>query len=152
MSATSKDAPWDRAWTEVQCALNVFSHSVSAREISAHLGIEPTVQRVKGEVRPGRNREMVVASHQWIWKPDSSVEHLLDPQVDAIWSALGSHAEAFSSLPAEAKVSLGIWIVHHGTELSLGWVLERRHVAAAAALGASLDVDEYDATEDEESG
>jgi hypothetical protein len=101
MSSASKDAPWDRAWAEVQCSLNVFSHSVSAREVSAHLGIEPTVQRVKGEARLGRKRKMVVASHQWVWKPDSSVEHLLEPQLDAIWSALGSHAEAFLSLPAE---------------------------------------------------
>lgn len=147
MSSASRDAPLERESTEVRCSLNVLSHSVSAREVTAHVGIEPTVQRVKGEARPGRNREMVVASHQWVWKPDSSVEHLLDTQLDAIWSALGSHAEAFSSLPAEAKVSLSIWIVHHGTELSLGWVLDRRHVAAAAAFGASLDVDEYDDTE-----
>jgi hypothetical protein len=147
MSSASRDAPLERESTEVQCSLNVFSHRVSAREVTAHVGIEPTVQRVKGEARPGRNREMVVASHQWVWKPTSSVERLLDPQLDAIWSALGSHAEAFSSLPAEAEVTLSIWIVHHGTELSLGWVLDRRHVAAAAAFGASLDVDEYDDTE-----
>jgi hypothetical protein len=147
MSSTSEGAPWERAWTEVQCSLNVFSHDVSASEVTAHVGIEPTVERVKGEARPGRNREMVVASHQWVWKPDSSVEHLLDPQLDAIWSALGSHAEAFSSLPPEAKVTLSLWVIHHGTELSLGWVLDRRHVAAAADFGASVDVDEYDRTE-----
>lgn len=147
MSSVSRDASLEREATEVRCALNVFSHSVSAREVAAHVGIEPTVQRVKGEARPRRNSEMVVASHQWVWKPESSVEHLLDPQLDAIWSALGSHAEAFANLPAEAKVSLSIWIVHRGTELSLGWVLDRRHVAAAAAFGASLDVDEYDDTE-----
>jgi|HubBroStandDraft_4_1064222.scaffolds.fasta_scaffold01964_10 hypothetical protein len=147
MSSASRDAPLEREATEVQCSLNVFSHSVSAREVTAHVGIEPTVERVKGEARPGRNREMVVASHQWVWKPASSVEHLLDPQLDAIWSVLGPYAQAFSSLPAEAKVTLSMWIVHHGTELSLGWVLDRRHVAAAAAFGASLDVDEYDDTE-----
>jgi Domain of unknown function (DUF4279) len=127
--------------------LGVFSHEVPASEVTAHVGIEPTVQRVKGEARLGRNREMVVASHQWVWKPDSSVEQLLDPQLDAIWSALRAHAEAFSTLPPEAKVTLSIWMVHRGTELSLGWVLDRRHVAAAAAFGASIDVDEYDYTE-----
>jgi hypothetical protein len=132
---------------ETQCSLNVFSHDVSASEVTAQVGIEPKVQRVKGEARPGRNREMIVASHQWVWKPDSSVKHLLDPQLDAIWSALGSHAGAFSSLPSEANVTLSLWIVHHGTELSLGWVLDRRHVAAAAAFGASVDIDEYDETE-----
>ncbi len=127
--------------------MSVFSHDISASEVTAHVGIEPTIQRVKGEARPGRNREMVVASHQWIWKPNSSVEHLLDPQLDAIWSALRPHAEAFSSLPAEATVTLSIWAIHHGAELSLGWVLDRRHVTAAAAFGASVDVDEYDETE-----
>jgi hypothetical protein len=44
-------------------------------------------------------------------------------------------------------VTLSLLIVHHGTELSLGWVLDRRHVAAAAAFGASVDVDEYNDTE-----
>lgn len=146
MSSASRGDHVERESTEVQCALNVFSHIVSPREVTAHVGIEPTVQRVKGEPRPGRNRETVVASHQWVWKPPSSVDRLLDPQLDEIWSALGPHAGAFSSLPAEAEVTLSIWIVHHGTQLSLGWVLDRRHIASAAAFGASLDVDEYDET------
>jgi hypothetical protein len=144
---TSKGAPQDRAWTDVQCSLNVFSRDVSADQVTERVRVEPTTQRVKGEARQGRNREMVVASHQWIWKPDNSVEHLLDPQLDAIWSALASHAGAFSSLSPEAEVTLSVWIVHRGTELGLGWVLDRRHVVAAAALGASIDVDEYDETE-----
>ena len=108
------------------------------------MGIEPTVRRVKGEPRRGRNREMVVVSHQWIWEPDRSVERLLDPQLDAIWTALGPYAKAFSSLPAEAGVTLSIWIVHEGSELRLGWGLDRRHVTAAAMFGASLDIGEYD--------
>ena len=147
MSGAPGDTSLEREVMDVRCSLNVFSQSVSAREITAHVGIEPTVERIKGEARPGRNRDMGVASHQWVWKPASSVEHLLDPQLDAIWSALGPHAEAFSSVPAEAEVILSIWIVHQGTELSLGWVLDRRHVVAAAAFGASLDVDEYDDTQ-----
>lgn len=41
---------------------------------------------------------------------------------------------------------LAIVIEHYGHDLSLGWGLDRRHVELAAALGASLDIDEYDYT------
>jgi Domain of unknown function (DUF4279) len=92
---------------------------------------------------------MFIPSHQWVWKPDSSVEHLLDPQLDAIWTSLSPHADAFRHLPPEAEVGLSIWITHRGTDLSLGWVLDRRHVAAAAAFGATIDIDEYNFTESE---
>jgi hypothetical protein len=44
-------------------------------------------------------------------------------------------------------VPVSIWLVHQGKDLSLGWVLDRRHVIAAAAFGALLDVDDYDSTE-----
>ena len=53
----------------------------------------------------------------------------------------------FRTLPAEVNVRVAIWITHHGDDLRLGWMLDRRHVTAAAAFGASLDVDEYDDTE-----
>lgn len=42
-----------------------------------------------------------------------------------------------------------IWIEYYGDDLRLGWVLDRRHVSAAAAFGASLGVDEYDCTGEE---
>jgi hypothetical protein len=82
-----------------------------------------------------------------MWQTDDSVERSLDAQLDALWSALGSRADAFRSLSPGAEVQLGIWITHRGSELSLGWILDRRHVAAAAAFGASIGVDEYDGTE-----
>jgi hypothetical protein len=43
-------------------------------------------------------------------------------------------------------VVLEIVIEHYERALSLGWVLDRRHVELAAALGASLDIDVYDYT------
>jgi hypothetical protein len=80
------------------------------------------------------------------------VERSLDAQLDAIWAAHGSRAELFRNLPADVSVRLAIWITHCGDDLRLGWAMDRRHVSHAAAFGASLDVDEYDATGDEESG
>jgi hypothetical protein len=120
---------------------------VTASEITTLLGIEPTRQRIKGEPISSKRPNIPVASHLWTWQPDDSVERSLDAQLDAIWAAHGSRAELFRSLPAEVNVRLAIWITHHGDDLRLGWVLDRRHVTAAAAFGASLDVDEYDDTE-----
>jgi hypothetical protein len=42
--------------------------------------------------------------------------------------------------------SFGSGSPRHGGELRLGWVLAGRHLVAAAAPGASIDVDEYDET------
>ena len=136
-----------RDWEEIRCSIGVFSDTVTARDVTALVGIEPTRQRVKGEPVSASRPNIPVASHLWVWKPDDSVEPSLEAQLDALWAALGSRAESFKNLSPEAKVQLDIWIVHHGRHLTLGWVLGRQHVATAAAFGASLNVDEYDDTE-----
>jgi hypothetical protein len=145
--STRQQVPLQRAWEEVRCSISIASDTMAASEITVLLGVEPTRQRIKGEPISSKRPNIPVASHLWTWQPDDSVERSLDAQLDAIWAAHGSRAELFRSLPSEVKVRLAIWITHHGEDLRLGWVLDRRHVAAAAAFGASIDVDEYDDTE-----
>jgi|GEM_PF-5834429 hypothetical protein len=140
-------APSQLAWEEVRCSITVFSDSTSAAEISDHIGIEPTRKQIKGEPISAKRPETLVASHLWVWQVGDSVERSLDAQLDELWSALGPYADKFKDLPPGANVQLDIWITHQGSELALGWVLDRRHVAAAAAFGASISVDEYDETE-----
>ena len=145
--STRQQVPLQRAWEEVRCSISIASDTMAASEITVLLGVEPTRQRIKGEPISSKRPNIPVASHLWTWQPDDSVERSLDAPLDAIWAAHGSRAELFRSLPSEVKVRLAIWITHHGEDLRLGWVLDRRHVAAAAAFGASIDVDEYDDTE-----
>jgi Domain of unknown function (DUF4279) len=149
---SKQEAPWERAWEEVRGSITVFSDTVTAAEVTACVGIDPTRQRLKGEPISAKRPHIPVASHLWVWQTDDSIERSLDAQLDALWGALGSRADAFRSLSPKAEVQLGIWITHCGSELSLGWTLDRRHVEMAAAFGASIGVDEYDATGDEESG
>jgi Domain of unknown function (DUF4279) len=139
-----------QGWLKVvRCALFFSSETMRPEEITERVGIQPTVQRIKGQPRKGNPAKPVV-NHQWIWKPDEEgVERSLDAQLDAIWAALGSRADAFKSLRADAEVVVDILIEHYGDDLRLGWALDRRHVSAAAAFGASIDVDEYDYTGDE---
>ncbi len=139
--------PWQRAWVEVRCSITVFSDSTTAAEISGHIGIEPTRERIKGDPISAKRPQTLVASHMWVWQVGNSVERSLDAQLDELWSALGPHADKFKDLPPGANVQLDIWITHRGSELALGWVLDRRHAAAAAAFGATINVDEYDETE-----
>lgn len=134
-------------WEEVRCSITVFSDSTTAAEISNYIGIEPTQKRVKGDPISAKRPQTLVASHMWVWQVGDSVERSLDAQLDELWSALGPHADKFKNLPSGANVQLDVWIIHRGSELSLGWVLNRRHVAAAAAFGATINVDEYDETE-----
>lgn len=144
-----QDEPSRRtAWEEVRCSISVASNTVTAAEIARLVGVAPTRQRTKGDAISDKRPNTRVASHLWIWRPDDSVAPSLEAQLDAIWGALGQYAQAFSALPEEVKVRLALWIVHRGDDLRLGWGLDRRYVAYAAAFGASLDVDEYDATGD----
>lgn len=132
----------------VRCALIVYSETLSAAEITEHVGLEPTEAKIKGQPRVG-NPAMPVVNHQWLWRPDEeTVECSLDAQLDAIWAALGARADSFKSLPADANVVMDIWIEHHGDDLELGWALDQRHVTAAASFEASIGVDEYDYTEE----
>lgn len=152
MSAEER-IPWQRAWEEVRCSVTVFSDSTTAAEISDYIGIEPTQERIKGDPISAKRPGTLVASHMWVWQVGDSVERSLEAQLDELWSALGSRADRFKNLPPGANVQLDIWIIHRGSELALGWVLDRRHIAAAAAFGASINVDEYDGTEEgDESG
>jgi hypothetical protein len=135
-----------RAWEEVRCSITVCSDSTPAAEISGHIGIEPTRERIKGEPISVKRPETLVASHLWVWQVGDSVERSLDAQLDELWSALGPRADKFKDLPPDTNVQLDIWITHRGSELALGWVLDRRHAVAAAAFGATINVDEYDET------
>lgn len=137
--------PGEQGSLEVRCSLNVYSDTVDPQEVTGHVGIDPTEERIKGRPRRG-NPCLPVVNHQWIWQPDESVASRLDDQLDAIWEALGPRASAFRDLQGRAFVQLSIWMVHKGSELSLGWVLARRHVTRVAEFGAAIDVDEYDET------
>jgi len=143
------EKPFVDAWKEVRCSISIASDTMTSKEVTTSVGIEPTRQRVKGESISAKRPDTLVASHLWVWEPDDSVDRSLDAQLDAIWLALGPRAPRFKDLPTEIMVRLSIWITHYGKELLLGWALSRQHVDLAAAFGASLDIDEYDATGDE---
>ena len=133
------------AWEEIKCALVVSSSSLSPAEVTARLGVDPSIQRTKGAARSG-NPRLPVVTNQWIWQPDMTDGQSMDIQLDAIWAALSPRASAFASLPPDTEVVLDIVIFHRGSHLRLGWALAARHIAAASALGAAIGVDEYDYT------
>jgi hypothetical protein len=131
---------------EIRCALAVFSASLTPEEITDLIGTQPTMVRRRGSrPRPGAGPKDGLPEHQWTWQPDASVALTVDAQLDAISTALGSRAQAFRDLP-DARVVVDILIEHYGGWLSLGWAMAERHVLMAAALGASISVDEYDYT------
>lgn len=131
--------------TDVKCALAIFSRNLDASEITSRVGVAPSVWKAMGDpIRPGGPS---VASHQWIWYPAHREGLSVDEQLDAIWDALGPHAATIATLVPDCEVVLDFEINHRGADLTLGWSLKPRHVAAAAAFGASIDIDEYDLTE-----
>ena len=135
-----------RDWAEVRCSLCIFSPSTSPKALTELVGITPTYSRRKGEPRnPGAPGSTVV-TNIWVWKAPEDIEAQMNSQLDAIWRAHSTKAKAFRELPPDASVTLSIEIYHH-TDLSLGWSLDKRHVAMMAAFNASMDIDEYDYTD-----
>lgn len=132
---------------EIRCSLCIVSGDIGPDELTAMVGVAPTTTQRRGEPRSSGAPGRTVAVNQWVWRPPGEVKALLNAQLDAIWSALGSRADAFRELPTGAHVVLDIAIYHRGDQLRLGWTLAQRHVAMTAAFNASMSVDEYDYTE-----
>lgn len=134
-----------RSATVVRCDLAVFSESLEPPAITAQVGIEPTRSRHAGELI--RRGGPTVPKHLWIWQPSDAIPRELDAQLDAIWSATSGREQTFCGLGETTEVSISIVIEHHESKLVLGWALDGRHVRRAAALNASLDIDEYNYTD-----
>jgi hypothetical protein len=126
----------------VRCDLTVFSELLEPAAITARVGIEPTRSRRAGELI--RRGGPTVPKHLWVWQPSDDVAQKLDAQLDAIWSASAGREQDFCELGDTTEINVSIVIEHYGSQLVLGWVLDRRHVRHAAALNAILDVDEYE--------
>ena len=123
----------------------MFSASLEPHVIAERVGVRASNARRQGDlIRPGGPS---VLNHQWVWRPDAQIPWDLDSQLDAIAAMAADRVEAFEGLKNEAEVVLSVVIEHLGRGLTLGWSLDRRHLELAAALGASLDIDEYDYTE-----
>lgn len=134
-----------RSGLSARCVLGVFSEWFRPDHITARVGMTPIRSRVAGElIRPGGP---TVPKHMWAWEPPPDVPRELNAQLDAIWSATTGRASLFRELSSNGIVEIAIVLEHHGTELLLGWTLDRRHIEHAAELGANIDVDEYDYTE-----
>jgi hypothetical protein len=82
----------------------------------------------------------------WLWEPSTDVPRELNAQLDAIWSVTSGRAPRFRELASDGVVEISVVLEHYGSELFLGWGLDRRHIERAAELGANIDVDEYDYT------
>jgi hypothetical protein len=134
-----------RSALSARCGLGVFSEWCGPDEITARIGITPTRSRVAGELI--RRGGPTVPKHMWLWEPSTEVPRELNAQLDAIWSATTGRAPLFRELASNGVVEISVVLEHYGSQLLLGWALDRRHIERAAELGASIDVDEYDYTE-----
>ena len=134
-----------RTGLSARCVLEVFSERFRPDHITARVGMTPLRSRVADELI--RRGGPTVPKHMWAWEPPTDVPRELNAQLDAIWSATRGRASLFRELASSGIVEIAIVLEHHGSELLLGWTLDRRHVEHAAELGATIDVDEYDYTE-----
>lgn len=67
----------------------------------------------------------------WAWEPPKDVARELNAQLDAIWSATTGRAPLVRELASNGIVEIAIVLEHHGSELLLGWTLDRRHTSSA---------------------
>jgi hypothetical protein len=137
--------PLGDSWSDVRCAIVVFSDELSPSQITGELGIQPTRTKERGELTVGGR---LTPNHQWGWEVPEGVPASFDDQVDGIRRGVGLHAGKFRSLAGRAHVQFDVLIEHQGRDLYLGWAIDAEVVALIAEFGASLNIDEYDYTDE----
>ena len=142
----------------------VASRTMTAQEMSAHLGLEPDRVAVRGSIvtdppRPGRHRweiqnvtrgldveDLIAPILERVAPVASKVRELVDD--DIAWAKL----QIVRYLDDEAGVEEEITTTHHdghvlqkspGQHQMLGWGLEPAALELLVTMRAYLDVDEY---------
>lgn len=135
--------------TDVRCALVVESKTVSADDVTAAVGLNPTRTRIMGEpVRATGESSPLVPFHQWYWQVPATTEPSWSAQLEALRANLGPYASTIKSLADRASIVLSAHIRHYGSDLYLGWTATADDIQLMADFGAMLSVDEYDETDE----
>jgi hypothetical protein len=123
----------------------IFSADVTADEMTERVGLEPDEVLVQGRRRSGP--PPVPRSHAW--KLVDRGPGRIDDQAERLIARLRPHRDRLVALCREPGFSVGLLIGRHfpdedGVPDGFGWHLDAQLVEFLAAVGASIDVDEYD--------
>jgi hypothetical protein len=142
----------------------LFSERTSAQEMTSQLGVSPDEVSVRGS----RFTEPAVIPVSHVWKIVCREQDLrVDEQVARVVDRLRPHTGRVVELAARLAADGGgavLQVVRYfndtgenrldasGTANLFGWHLDRDVLAFLTAVGAELDVDEYDLASDWDTG
>jgi hypothetical protein len=129
---------------------SVYSDTVPAVEMTARIGLDANRVLVRGS---RRQEPPVPRAH--LWQVSDHQPGSVGDQAERLLARLAPHRDRLVALSREPDFSIGLMIVRYfadedGAPNGFGWHLPPELVAFLAAVGASIDVDEYDYSEDEE--
>ncbi|WP_329318134.1 DUF4279 domain-containing protein [Streptomyces sp. NBC_01262] len=141
----------------------LFSERTSAEEMTSQLGISPDEVSVRGS----RFTEPAVIPVSHVWKIVCREEDLrVDEQIARVLDRLRPHTGRVAELAGRLAADGGGAVLQvvrcfndagqnrrdaSGTANLFGWHLDRNVLAFLTAVGAELDIDEYDMAPDEDS-
>lgn len=140
----------------------LFSRHVSAEEMTAQLGVSPDEVSVRGSRLTGPRT--IPVDHTWkIACRDPGLR--VDEQIAHVLARLRPHTDRIAEFAGQLAVDNGgsvLQVVRYFNDTDqehpvapdapnlFGWHLDRDVLDFLAAVGAELDVDEYDMTADDE--
>ena len=146
MSSNPSDQELDRIFPArrgvCRAYLMIASDDLTPDELSQRVGLSPSDAAVKGQ--PGKATGKAAPSNMWMI--DSALEAGPDYEahVENVLSRVGNVAEDIHQLTASGEAVVRLVVVrHYPAEIALGFALGATALSELAALGASLDVDDY---------
>jgi ribosomal protein S18 acetylase RimI-like enzyme len=124
----------------------LWSETVPAADISVRIGLEPDEMLVRGSKSAERG---IPRAHAW--KIVERGHDRVDEQIRHIIERLKPIRDELVRLAADPEIAAGLTVVRYfrdsHDDADVGWWVTAESVAFLAAVGASLDVDEYDLVE-----
>jgi hypothetical protein len=142
--STAKDLQDAESTDRSHAVLSVESPTLTPEQIAEASGVQPDVAWHEGQVIPGSARQRTASFNRWEIRSPLDQTHQPEEHVEALLKSVQGHEEAFRRLSAECDITLQVVVEHRDPDSNLGHRLEGDLLQRLAALGASLDLDEYD--------
>lgn len=129
---------------EVRVYLRVSSRELSADEITARVGLQPTETRSIGEPITNRAPARTYKEHRWMLEPQAGLPGSVEEKITALLDAVEGASGQIAALRPACDLLVTVVFSGWGGNPQFGaFNLVRESVRRLAALGAELSVDLY---------
>jgi Domain of unknown function (DUF4279) len=133
-----------RAEAKSRVYLGITSETVTAAELTARIGLEPTENWKKGAPNPTTRGRINYKFHGWFLDPSGNGPGGVDQKLQKLLDLTDPYAAAIRELSEEGDCSVWVRVPYSGYQEQMWGVgVDPRDLQRLAALGAGLDIDLY---------